>query len=118
MANKGFICTIVPGQDGLSFTYAFVKNGKTDEFKKYEKPVFTSDASGIEVKIFNALGEESGTVSRNFSFHKAAGKTIKINTPYAEQYAAGGNNNLIDGMKGTDNFRDLLWQVTRRQTWK
>lgn len=110
MANKGFICTIVPGQDGLSFTYAFVKNGKTDEFKKYEKPVFTSDASGIEVKIFNALGEESGTVSRNFSFHKAAGKTIKINTPYAEQYAAGGNNNLIDGMKGTDNFRDLLWQ--------
>ena len=36
--------------------------------------------------------------------------SIKLDTEYANQYNAGGNNALIDGIYGTENFRTGVWQ--------
>jgi hypothetical protein len=36
--------------------------------------------------------------------------SIKLETDYANQYSAGGNNALIDGIKGTLDFRTGTWQ--------
>ena len=38
------------------------------------------------------------------------GQKIELKTTYANQYAAGGNNALIDYMRGGDNFRTGSWQ--------
>lgn len=35
---------------------------------------------------------------------------LKLNAEYANQYAAGGNDALIDGLQGSMDFRDGLWQ--------
>ncbi len=46
-----------------------------------------------------------------FSYFKIpSGRSIKLNTTYANQYAAGGDNALIDGIRGSDNFRTGSWQ--------
>ncbi|MFZ1688039.1 MAG: GH92 family glycosyl hydrolase [Flavobacteriales bacterium] len=39
--------------------------------------------------------------------------TIKLGTAYANQYAAGGDNALIDGQRGGRDFRTGEWQGTR-----
>ncbi|MBP6575412.1 MAG: GH92 family glycosyl hydrolase [Flavobacteriales bacterium] len=41
--------------------------------------------------------------------------TIKLGTPYANQYAAGGDNALIDGQRGGRDFRTGEWQGTQGQ---
>lgn len=57
----------------------------------------------------NAAGVCSDTVS--FSYYKIpGGRSIQLLTDYKNQYAAGGNNALIDGIRGSDNFRTGTWQ--------
>ena len=41
---------------------------------------------------------------------KPQGMQLKLNAEYANQYAAGGNDALIDGLQGSMDFRDGLWQ--------
>lgn len=40
----------------------------------------------------------------------AGGRTITVESTYANQYAAGGNNALIDGLRGGKDFRTGEWQ--------
>lgn len=57
----------------------------------------------------NAAGIYSDTVS--FSYYKIpGGRSIKLLTDYKNQYAAGGNEALIDGIRGSHNFRTGTWQ--------
>lgn len=57
----------------------------------------------------NAAGVCSDTVS--FSYYKIpGGRSIQLLTDYKNQYAAGGNNALIDGIRGSHNFRTGTWQ--------
>jgi beta-galactosidase len=42
--------------------------------------------------------------------HLAIGKNIEYKTTYSQRYTAGGNAALIDGILGTADFRDGLWQ--------
>lgn len=45
------------------------------------------------------------------SFYLSPGwKVAAIKNAYAPQYAAGGQHALVDGLRGTDNFRTGLWQ--------
>lgn len=47
----------------------------------------------------------------SFSFRRLADfPRIALSAPYAPQYAAGGNDALIDGVRGGDNFRVGTWQ--------
>ena len=40
----------------------------------------------------------------------ACGSKITLSSQYAARYNGGGQDALIDGIKGTTNFRDGLWQ--------
>jgi hypothetical protein len=37
-------------------------------------------------------------------------QSYSLNNPYDERYRAAGDHALIDGVRGTDNFRDGAWQ--------
>ncbi len=81
---------------------AFIKYSPEGHIDLYETSVLRSFSQ-------NEAGVCSDTVEFNY-FKIPFGRSIKLNTTYANQYVAGGNNALIDGIRGSDNFRTGSWQ--------
>ncbi|MCJ7680711.1 MAG: discoidin domain-containing protein, partial [Candidatus Aminicenantes bacterium] len=48
--------------------------------------------------------------TKEFTLHKAVGKTVSITHPYSERYSGGGDFSLVNGLRGTKNQRDGFWQ--------
>ena len=78
------------------------------EFKEYTKPFTISEMSFLEVYAQRG-DEKSPTISTKF-FKIDPNLKIKLETEYANQYNAGGQNALIDGIFGTEDFRTGTWQ--------
>ena len=61
---------------------------------------------GSEVREPGRLFEEKPKKVK----HLAIGKKIKLKYDYAQKYSGGGANGLINGLKGTRDYRDGIWQ--------
>ncbi len=78
------------------------------DYKKYVKPFTISEAETL--KVYSELNEKkSPTITTNF-FKIDPNLSITLETDYANQYNAGGNDALIDGIVGTQDFRTGTWQ--------
>lgn len=86
----------------------YYKSGYKGGYKKYDKP-FIIDKS-IDLDIYSEKeGEKSAVMGTQF--HKIdPNLSIILDTEYANQYNAGGNDALIDGIYGTKDFRTGVWQ--------
>lgn len=79
-----------------------------DDFIKYEKSFIIQEA--VTLKVYaEKEGKRSATVSTDF-YKIDSNLKIVLNTKYANQYNAGGDNALIDGVLGTTDFRTGTWQ--------
>jgi len=82
-----------------------------DNEKKYDKPIVITDDANISCHI--KKGEKwSKQVSANY-YKTDNTKTIKIESSYANQYAAAGDKTLIDHLRGGGNYRTGNWQGYR-----
>ncbi|MEM5566655.1 GH92 family glycosyl hydrolase [Psychroserpens sp. AS72] len=79
------------------------------EFKLYTAPFKISEAITLNVYAKDASGNKSATVETKF-YKIDPNLSIKLDTEYANQYNAGGNDALIDGIMGTQDFRTGTWQ--------
>ena len=78
------------------------------EFKKYTSPFTIKDKVSLKVYAENK-GKRSATITTDF-FIIDPNVKIELKTKYANQYNAGGQNALIDGIFGTEGFRTGTWQ--------
>ena len=79
-----------------------------EEFKTYENPINITTES--QLKTYAALnGINSDTLKTNF-YKINSNSSIQLETEYANQYNAGGNNALIDGIRGSKDYRTGAWQ--------
>jgi len=76
--------------------------------EKYENPFYLKESASISTYAIN-FTKKSLVVNASFKKIKG-GRSIKLNAEYSNQYAAGGDNALIDFLKGTPNFRTGYWQ--------
>lgn len=77
-------------------------------FVKYEKPFLINDP--LNLKVYSQKEDEKSTTIST-SFYKIDPHiSLVLKTEYANQYNGGGKNALIDGMKGTLDFRTGSWQ--------
>ena len=80
-----------------------------------ESPVYDTtfklEKSGsIRARAF-IEGEMKGNVtSREVLLHKAVGKPIVYTGSYDERYTAGGDQALVNGLRGSEHYRDGNWQ--------
>ena len=75
----------------------------------YTVPFTISKASTLKVYARNKFESKSATVETQF-YKIDPNLSITLDTEYANQYNAGGNDALIDGIMGTQDFRTGTWQ--------
>ncbi|WP_250435281.1 GH92 family glycosyl hydrolase [Hanstruepera flava] len=78
------------------------------EFEVYKNPITISEPTTLEVYAKEGT-KESARISTKF-YKIDPNISIKLDTEYANQYNGGGQNALIDGIYGTQDFRTGTWQ--------
>jgi len=79
-----------------------------DDFQEYKKPFTISEKETLKVYAEKENVKSSIIVT---DFYKIdPNLKIELQSEYANQYNAGGNNALIDGIVGTEDFRTGTWQ--------
>ena len=79
-----------------------------EEFKKYESPITITKPVTLHT-YSEKEGQKSITIKTDF-YKIDENLSIKLDAEYANAYNAGGNDALIDGIRGTANFRTGTWQ--------
>lgn len=80
----------------------------TNGAQLYQGPILLKESTTVTAMAINE-GRASAPIRSEF-FKIDGGRTIELKSTYANQYAAGGPNALIDYMKGTNNYRTGAWQ--------
>lgn len=84
-----------------------------NEFKSYDKP-FTLTVD-TKVKLYSEKGELKSPVLTTPFYKTDPNLSIKLDVKYANQYSAGGNDALIDGIRSSKNYRTGSWQGYHNQ---
>lgn len=89
----------------------YSKDGKHFELyeKQGDKSILLNETTTLFAKVVRENGTESAIISNAFTkFIKD--KRLVLSTNYANQYAGGGDQALVDGQKGTAEYRGTEWQ--------
>jgi len=93
-------------KEGTTIMYS---TDSSEPDQPYTTPITLKESTTIKAFVRNAEGGISNVVSADF-YKIEGGRSIDVQTPYANQYAAGGQNALIDHLQGGVNFRTGTWQ--------
>lgn len=80
-----------------------------DAFKIYTTPIKITENSKLTLYAADGYGRESARSSTQF-YKIDPNRTITLDTEFANEYSGGGNNALIDGISGANDFRTGAWQ--------
>ena len=84
-----------------------------NEFQRYNKPfTITKDT---RVKLYSGKGDLKSPVLETPFYKIDPNLSIKLESKFANQYSAGGNDALIDGIRSTKNYRTGSWQGYHNQ---
>ena len=77
-------------------------------FQQYKKPFTISEKATL--KVFAQKGTTKSAIIKTEFYKINPNIKIDLQSEYANQYNAGGDNALIDGVLGTEDFRTGTWQ--------
>ena len=97
-------------QPGIPVYYTLNGNEPTMKSAVYTEPFDIGSNTVIKAGLFADGKLKEKTSERSFLFHLAVGKKIRYLTKWSERYPAGGETALIDGLRGSKNHHDGLWQ--------
>ncbi len=109
-AKKQFTVQVTQGQKDVEIRYTMDGMQPDSASALYESPITIGKSATVKIAAFRNGRFIGKQYSLAFDFHKALGAAIAMKHPYDERYRAGGKNGLIDGVRGTTNFRDGTWQ--------
>ena len=78
----------------------------------YETPIRIERPCLVKAVCFNER-DEAISAERYFLFHKGLGKLKQLNSPagnYRPEYSGGGDDALLDGSLGSNDYKDGRWQ--------
>lgn len=108
--KKQFSVTVSCQQKDLVIHYT--ENGNAPDLSSavYSEPIKIDKTAKLKIAVFRDNHFIGKQINLDFDFHKALNAEITLFNKYDERYRAGGANALIDGIRGTDDFHDGLWQ--------
>lgn len=109
-SKEDFILNLTATQAGTKIRYTLDGSAPTLESRLYDGPVTVKTTSD-----FIAQSEMRGRLVGNpidlaFKMSKALNSTVLLKNSYSPKYPAGGVGSVVDGIRGTMEFHDGLWQ--------
>jgi hexosaminidase len=100
---------LVSDQSGIPIVYTLDGNNPTASSPVYNLPFEIKKNAFIKAGLLRD-GKITELTERTFIYHNAIGKKVKYSQPYSERYTGGGNEALVDGLRGTVYFQEGNWQ--------
>jgi len=95
---------------GIEIKFTTDGSEPTLQSNTYSSPLTFTETTTLKAKSFRN-GLENGKLAVNTTFYKMDDNMkIELKSTFANQYAAGGKSALIDGIKGSEDFRSGAWQ--------
>ena len=88
---------------------AYYRIGEAGEFRLYDGPFTVKNACRVEAYTLMPDGRKSFTVHSSLKKIRTD-RTVRLFQRYSSQYTAGGDEGLIDGGRGSVNWRTGGWQ--------
>ncbi len=108
--ENAFYVAMTPGQKDIELYYTTDGNEPGWKSTVYRSPFILRNTATVKVKIQRNSVFENEVYTRSFVRHLGIGKRISLQHPYSKSYPAAGDKSLLDGCRGTKDFRDGLWQ--------
>ena len=95
-------------QDAIRYTVDGTEPSITSA--EYTAPFVVDKTTTIKVAAFSAKAMLGKVSELTIPIHKATAKKVTLNSTYSDRYTSGGDNGVINSMKGSKNFNDGNWQ--------
>ena len=107
--SQSMKCRFESEQPGIPILYTLDGNDPTPASPVYSGPVEINKNAFIKAGLL-LDGKVNELTERTFIFHKAIGKNVRYLEPYNYRYTGGGDEALVDGLRGTVDFHQGNWQ--------
>jgi hexosaminidase len=110
--DKGDKVLVVLSSEQPGIPIYYTLNGKDPSTKStlYTEPFEITGSKVIKAALFVDGKVKEKISEQSFLFHKGVGKKIEYKTQWSERYPAGGKTALINGLRGSKDHHDGLWQ--------
>jgi hexosaminidase len=102
-------CSLTSEQPGIPIVYTLDGNNPTPASPVYSAPFEINKNAYIKAGLLRN-GKIMELTERTFIYHNAIGKKVKYLEPYSYRYTGGGDEALVDGLRGTVDFQQGNWQ--------
>ena len=85
-------------------------------YRLYTAPFYISKSESFNA--YSYFGNDSSKTVLASYFKTEGGRSLDLKSTYSNQYNAGGDNALINGLKGPDNFMTGYWQGFHDQNFE
>jgi hexosaminidase len=102
-------CRFESEQPGTPVVYTLNGNDPTPASPVYDGPFEINKNAYIKAGLLRD-GKVMELTGRTFISHKAIGKKIRYLEPYSHRYNGGGDEALVDGLRGSVDFHEGNWQ--------
>ena len=112
-SDKTSVELTCPTKDSIPF---YSTNGGDQFVDMYERPVTVEKTTLIRAICVDEARDTSPAAEAKF-YKKPNNWTVKIVSPYSSQYTGGGDDAVVDGIRGTANFASGEWQGYEGKTF-
>jgi hypothetical protein len=113
--KKSISISIEPLMGEAQVYYTLNGEKPTPESAAYNTPILIDSSCTVKAMAVNTAGVSSKVVTARFYKMPHPDRTVSIQSKYNPQYTAGGDEGLIDGIRGDVNWRKGEWQGYQAQ---
>ncbi|RQW05365.1 hypothetical protein EH223_05145, partial [candidate division KSB1 bacterium] len=109
-AGDEFVVALKPEFNPLDICYTTDGSEPTRNSSRYSDTLRFKDTIEVRARAFDNDVPSVVISGQKFIRHLAVGKKLQLTHKYSSRYPAGGDDALVNGIRGSDNFRDGNWQ--------